>query len=118
MDGHNQRIQALIAQSMRDKKRSRRGISSEQDYVPALYEADSEEKPQITYIMGKDAPWPINEALDIAMFNIDPSLKKKYIHKAALHLHLRRPPLSETQLPIRIDVYERFLNGTVSLIKV
>lgn len=49
------------------------------------------------------------------MFNVGQSIRKKYVHKANLHLFLRRPNAlhSLNQAAIRIDVYERFANGTV-----
>jgi hypothetical protein len=55
------------------------------------------------------------QSLDIALFNVAASIRRKYVHKANLHVFLRRPAVLHHmhQTPVRIDVYERFVNGTV-----
>lgn len=43
------------------------------------------------------------------------SIRKKYVNKANLHVFLRRPSALHhlNQAAIRVDVYERFINGTI-----
>lgn len=58
------------------------------------------------------------QTLNIAVFNMDKSIRSKYVHKANLHVFIRRPNALHhiNQAPIRVDVYERFINGTVSVL--
>ncbi|KAI6177417.1 DAF-7 protein [Aphelenchoides bicaudatus] len=116
--GHRHpKVKALIEQTIREKKRARRSLSymNDGEYLPHLYETDSDKKPQFSFIMAERAPWPLQDTLDIAVFNLGPSMRKKYVHKANLHLFLRRPSALHhvNQAAIRIDVYERFVNGTI-----
>jgi hypothetical protein len=59
----NPKVKALIEQTIREKKRSKRslryGISG--DYYPHLYETDFEATPQISYVMSERAPWPLED---------------------------------------------------------
>lgn len=62
--GHRHpKVKALIEQTIREKKRARRSLSymNDGEYLPHLYETDSDKKPQFSFIMAERAPWPLQD---------------------------------------------------------
>lgn len=60
----NPRVKALIEQTIREKKRSRRALAytNEGEYLPRLYETDYDVVPQFNFILAERAPWPLEDA--------------------------------------------------------
>lgn len=54
---------------------------------------------------------------EISIFSLSHALQKRYISRAVLHVYLQRPNTLQYshQASIRVDVYERYLNGSVSI---
>ncbi|KAI6226490.1 DAF-7 protein [Aphelenchoides fujianensis] len=109
-------IKDMIEATIREKKRSKRALSLlEKDFLPYVYQPEMKAPPQMAYVMAERAPWPLEDSLDISMFRLGGTIRKKYINKADLHAYVRRPSALHHlhQAELRVDVYERFINGTV-----
>ncbi|KAI1726118.1 transforming growth factor beta like domain-containing protein [Ditylenchus destructor] len=105
-----------VRKSTRSMRQSDYGSDEdmEREYYPALYEVDPDVSPQTSYIIAEEAPSWYNQEGEIAVFNFSPNLHKKYVNKAVLNVFLRRPEEYRfLRIPIRVEVYERFPNGTL-----
>uniref|UniRef100_A0A915DPV3 TGF-beta family profile domain-containing protein n=1 Tax=Ditylenchus dipsaci TaxID=166011 RepID=A0A915DPV3_9BILA len=97
----NPKIKALIEQSLRENhkrvRKSTRKIT-----------------PQMSYVVAGSPPDWFNQEGQIAFFSFSPSMAKKYVNKAVLNVFLRRPEEYRfLRIPIRVEIYERFPNGTL-----
>ncbi|CAD5216555.1 unnamed protein product [Bursaphelenchus okinawaensis] len=110
----NPRIRALIEQTIREKKRSKRSLPSLDMDMSHLYETDSQTVPTSTFFVAEPAPWPVGEAIDISIFRLNKSLRRKYIYTATLHVYMKRPIILRlSEQPVTLNVYQRYMNGSI-----
>uniref|UniRef100_A0A914I7Y0 TGF-beta family profile domain-containing protein n=1 Tax=Globodera rostochiensis TaxID=31243 RepID=A0A914I7Y0_GLORO len=120
----NPRVQAMLdharhathRRSAQPWKRMDRlgGEEEEPNYFPALYETEQEPMLQSSYIIAQPLPNWFGQVG--ALFKFSTTLRKNFVQSAKLNVPVRRPidQLRYTTAPIRLNVFRRFANGTLS----
>uniref|UniRef100_A0A183C999 TGF_BETA_2 domain-containing protein n=1 Tax=Globodera pallida TaxID=36090 RepID=A0A183C999_GLOPA len=120
----NPRVQAMLdharhathRRSAQPWKRMDRlgGEEEEPNYFPALYETEQEPMLQSSYIIAQPLPNWFGQVG--ALFKFSTTLRKNFVQSAKLNVPVRRPidQIRYTTAPIRLNVFRRFANGTLS----
>ncbi|KAL3070895.1 hypothetical protein niasHS_017020 [Heterodera schachtii] len=88
------------------------------EYFPALYETEKEPTLQTNYIIAEELPDWFGQIG--ALFKFSTTLRKSIVQSAKLNVPIRRPidQLRYTTTPIRLNVFRRYSNGTLSTVLV